>query len=74
MEVAPYVEDFIGELSESQAKLRRCTSSSTRLAPIYSLKRRFVQKKALSGATAEQAEALNGAALQAELEALSMSR
>ncbi|HWB99930.1 MAG TPA: hypothetical protein VG672_24650, partial [Bryobacteraceae bacterium] len=40
------------------------------LAPIYSVKRRFVQRKALVGVTPEQAAAIDGAALQAQLETL----
>ena len=70
VEVAPYVEDFIGELFGITREIAALQARHGALAPIYSLKRRFVQKKALSGATAEQAETLNGAALQAELEAM----
>ncbi len=70
VDVAPYVEDFIGELFGITSEVAALQARHGALAPIYSLKRRFVQKKAISGATAEQAEALNGAALQAELESL----
>jgi NADPH-dependent glutamate synthase beta subunit-like oxidoreductase/NAD(P)H-flavin reductase len=70
VEAAPYVEDFIGELFGITREIAELQARHNALAPIYALKRRFVQKKALSGATAEQAEALHGAALQAELEAL----
>jgi len=70
VDVAPYVEDFIGELFGITSEVAALQARHHALAPIYALKRRFVQKKAISGATAEQAEALNGAALQAELESL----
>ena len=70
VDVAPYVEDFIGELFGITGKVTALQARHTALAPIYSLKRRFVQKKAISGATVEQAEALNGTALQYELESL----
>ena len=40
------------------------------LAPLYALKRKFVQKKAISGVTAEQAAAIDGRGAGAELEAL----
>ncbi len=70
VEAAPYVEDFIGELFGITAEVAALQKRHGALAPVYALKRRFVQKKAISGATAEQAEALNGAALEAELESL----
>ena len=51
-------------------KCARCRPSHDALAPLYALKRKFVQKKAISGVTAEQASAINGVALAAELESL----
>ena len=50
--------------------LRALQAKHHSLAPIYALKRRFVQKKAISGVTKEQASAINGLAVAAELEAL----
>ena len=70
VDIAPHVEEFIGELVGITSEIAALQARHGALAPIYALKRRFVQKKAISGATAEQAEALNGAALQAELESL----
>ncbi|HVW84279.1 MAG TPA: FAD-dependent oxidoreductase [Bryobacteraceae bacterium] len=67
--IAPYVDDFIGELFRIQAELRELQERHHELAPLYSVKRRFVQRKALSGQTAEKALALDGIALAAELEA-----
>src|SRR5580698_9297885 len=40
------------------------------LAPVYALKRKFIQKKAISGVTPEKASAINGRAVGMELEAL----
>ena len=70
VELAPHVEDFIGELFGISADLRALQAKHHSLAPIYALKRRFVQKKAISGVTKEQASAINGLAVAAELEAL----
>ena len=38
------------------------------LAPLYSVKRLFVQRRAVKGVTPEQAAAIDGAALARELE------
>ena len=70
VELAPHVEDFIGELFGISGDLRALQAKHHSLAPIYALKRRFVQKKAISGVTKEQASAINGLAVAAELEAL----
>ncbi|MGH9647379.1 MAG: pyridine nucleotide-disulfide oxidoreductase, partial [Bryobacteraceae bacterium] len=70
VELAPHVEDFIGELFGISADLRALQAKHHSLAPIYALKRRFVQKKAISGVTKEQASLINGLAVAAELEAL----
>jgi NADPH-dependent glutamate synthase beta subunit-like oxidoreductase/NAD(P)H-flavin reductase len=73
IEMAPYVEDFIGELFGINAELRQLQAQHHALAPLYSVKRRFVQRKALPGQTAEKAMAIDGDALAAELEALFMA-
>src|SRR5689334_14926562 len=70
VELAPHVEDFIGELFGISSALRTLQTKHHALAPIYALKRRFVQKKAISGVSKDQASAINGLAVAAELEAL----
>jgi NADPH-dependent glutamate synthase beta subunit-like oxidoreductase/NAD(P)H-flavin reductase len=70
LQLAPHLEDFIGELFGIQAELRELQARHQELAPLYALKRKFVQKKAISGVKEEQANALNGPALEAELETL----
>ncbi|HLJ17497.1 MAG TPA: FAD-dependent oxidoreductase [Bryobacteraceae bacterium] len=70
LEIAPHLEDFIGELFGISEEIRELQSRHDALAPFYAVKRKFVQKKAISGVTREQASALNGPALEAELEAL----
>src|ERR1700733_421710 len=68
--IAPHLEDFIGELFGIQAEVRALQAKHDALAPLYALKRRFVQKKAISGMTAEKAALIHGGALGAELESL----
>ncbi len=73
IEMAPYLEDFIGELFGIGPELRALQARHHALAPLYSVKRRFVQRRALTGQTAEKAIAIDGNALAAELEALFMA-
>ena len=68
--LAPHVEDFIGELFGIAPEVRALQAKHDALGPLYALKRKFVQKKAISGMTAEKAAAIPGAKLAAELEAL----
>lgn len=68
--IAPHLEDFLGELFGITPELHALQQRHHRLAPMLALKRQFVVKKAISGVSAEQAEALDGPALAVELEAL----
>ncbi|MGD1094334.1 MAG: FAD-dependent oxidoreductase, partial [Bryobacteraceae bacterium] len=70
VDLAPHVEDFIGSLFGISAEVRALQARHSALEPLYALKRKFVQKKAISGVTKEQASAINGPALAAELECL----
>src|SRR5438552_2032023 len=68
--VAPHLEDFVGELFGIVTEVRALQGKHEALAPLYALKRKFVQKKAISGMTAEKAAAIPGGPLAAELESL----
>ncbi len=70
IELAPYLEDFLGHLFGIERQLRELQARHSELAPLFSVKRRFVQRKALTGYTEEKASAIDGFALEAELEAL----
>ena len=70
IEVAPHVEDFVGELFHIESAVKSLQARHDKLAPIYAFKRKFVQKKAISGVTKEQASEIDGLALAAELEML----
>ncbi|MFN7925352.1 MAG: FAD-dependent oxidoreductase [Bryobacteraceae bacterium] len=64
---APHVEDFIGELFGIGPELRELQQRHNALAPIYSVKRKFVHKRALTGAKKEDAEKIDGLHVAAEL-------
>ncbi|MGI8991330.1 MAG: FAD-dependent oxidoreductase [Bryobacteraceae bacterium] len=68
--LAPYLEDFIGLLFGVSSELRELQGRHNALAPIFSVKRKFVQRKALTGVTTEQAGAIDGPAIALQLEAL----
>ncbi len=68
--LAPYLEDFLGELFGIEKELHRLQDRHSELAPLYSVKRRFVQRKAVIGQTPESASQIDGFALEAELETL----
>ena len=66
--LAPHVEDFIGELFGITTEIGMARAGHETLAPLYALKRRFIQKKAISGMTQEKAAAINGPVVAGELE------
>lgn len=70
IDLAPYLEDFIGHVFGIESELRKLQERHADLQPLYSVKRRFVQRKAVMGQTAESASQIDGYALAAELEAL----
>ncbi len=70
LEVAPYLEDFLGNFFGIQPELDRLRARHSALAPIYAVKRRFVQRKAITGYTEEKASEIDGYALAPELETL----
>jgi NADPH-dependent glutamate synthase beta subunit-like oxidoreductase/NAD(P)H-flavin reductase len=70
IDLAPHVEDFLGDLFGIGAEVRALQARHNALEPLYALKRKFIQKRAISGVSVEQATALDGPALAADLEAL----
>jgi NADPH-dependent glutamate synthase beta subunit-like oxidoreductase/NAD(P)H-flavin reductase len=68
--VAPYLEDFIGRLFGIEADLRDLQARHHALAPLYAVKRKFVQRKAVTSISRDQAMTFDGAALAAGLETL----
>ena len=70
IELAPRVESFLGSLFGITAALDELRREHEELESLYEFKRRFVQKRAISGVTAEHAAAIDGPALADDLEAL----
>src|ERR1700734_1903980 len=70
IDLAPHVEDFLGDLFWIAAEVRALQARHNALEPLYALKRKFIQKRAISGVTVEQATAIDGPALAADIEAL----
>jgi NADPH-dependent glutamate synthase beta subunit-like oxidoreductase/NAD(P)H-flavin reductase len=69
IEIAPHLDDFLGELFGIQAKLRQLQARHSALAPLFPVKRRFVQQSA-NRAKPDAVAALDGAALTAQLETI----
>ena len=68
--LAPHVEDFLGDLFGISKEIEALQARHNALAPFFAFKRKFIQKRAVSGVTAEQAEAIDGSGLGRELEAM----
>src|SRR5580698_7838965 len=70
IDLAPHLEDFLGELFGITTEIQALAARHNALAPLFAFKRKFIQKRAISGVTREQAEATDGLALGRELEAI----
>jgi NADPH-dependent glutamate synthase beta subunit-like oxidoreductase len=67
--LAPHLEDFLGDVFAITPEIAALQARHHELAPLYTVKRLFVQRRAVKGVTVEEAGALDGAALAQELEA-----
>ncbi|MBI4191718.1 MAG: FAD-dependent oxidoreductase [Betaproteobacteria bacterium] len=65
--LAPHVDDFIAGLFGITPEVQRLSARHNELAPLYSCKRLFVQRKAMHKFKADEAAQLDGAALRSEL-------
>ncbi len=70
LDLAPYLDDFVGELFHIGADLRALAAQHSAHAALFALKRKFVQRKAATGLTPEAAAAIDGPAHSAQLELL----
>jgi NADPH-dependent glutamate synthase beta subunit-like oxidoreductase/NAD(P)H-flavin reductase len=70
IDLAPWLEDFFGELFGIAADISALRKRHDALAPLYSVKRLFVQRRAAKKITSAQAETFDGPALRKELENL----
>ena len=70
VDLAPYLEDFIGELFGISGEVRLLQARHHELAPLYSVKRLFVQRRAVKGVKEADAAAIDGHGLCRELDRL----
>src|SRR5215212_10046130 len=70
VDLAPEIEDFIGELFGITAEIRALQARHDALAPLYSVKRLFVQRRAVKEIKEADAARLNGPRLGDELAGL----
>ncbi len=67
--LAPHLERFIGELFGVGREIRELVAAAEGFAPLYEVKRNFVQRRAAKAIKPEAAAALDGAALGVALAA-----
>jgi NADPH-dependent glutamate synthase beta subunit-like oxidoreductase/NAD(P)H-flavin reductase len=67
IETGPYVEDFIAKLFHIEAEVGALALSHHALAPLYVIKRQFVQRTAAKKISPEEAETFDGPAMRVQL-------
>jgi NADPH-dependent glutamate synthase beta subunit-like oxidoreductase/NAD(P)H-flavin reductase len=70
VDLAPHVEDFLGDLFGIAGEVRALQVRHDKLAPLYSVKRLFVQRRAVKEIKEADAAHLNGHKLGQELDTL----
>ncbi len=67
--LGPQLEDFVAQLFRIEPEVRALEAQHHELAPLFAVKRLFVQRKAMNTYKADAAAAFDGAALGADLAA-----
>jgi NADPH-dependent glutamate synthase beta subunit-like oxidoreductase/NAD(P)H-flavin reductase len=67
--LAPYLDDFVGELFGIAEHVDALSARHDALAPLSLIKRKFVQRKAMTKYKADEAAGFDGARLRTQLEA-----
>ena len=70
VDLAPYVDDFMGELFGIRAEITALAQQHHVLAPLYEVKRQFVQRRVARAYDQDTAQAIPGLAIGAELQTL----
>ena len=68
VDLAPHLEDFVGALFGVEKEVRALQARHDALAPLYTVKRLFVQRRAAKGATPDAIAKIDAPALKAALE------
>jgi len=64
LDLAPYVEDFLGILFHIEKEIQSLQNNSFHLAPLYRCKRLFVQRQAAKAFSKEEAQKFDGVELK----------
>jgi NADPH-dependent glutamate synthase beta subunit-like oxidoreductase/NAD(P)H-flavin reductase len=67
--LAPHLDDFLARLFGIEAEVQALAARHHELAPLYSVKRLFVQRRALNRVKTEEAQNVDGAVAEQELAA-----
>lgn len=67
LDIAPYIEDFIGSFFSIEEEIQSLQNQTFHLAPLYRCKRLFVQRQAAKTFSKEEALAFNGSHLQEKI-------
>jgi NADPH-dependent glutamate synthase beta subunit-like oxidoreductase/NAD(P)H-flavin reductase len=70
LDVAPHLEDFLATLFGIEPEVRALEARHHELAPLFAVKRQFVQRKAMNACKADVAATFDGARLRADVDAL----
>ena len=67
LQLAPHAEDFVAKLFGIEAEVQTLSQQHAELAPLYSVKRLFAQRRAMHKIKPEEAANLDGPALEGKL-------
>jgi len=67
LEIAPHLDDFLAALLGIQAEFAALAARHHELAPLYAVKRQFVQRRAANKFKVEEATGFDGPALESQL-------
>src|SRR5438270_6123261 len=70
IDVAPHVEDFLARLFDIESDVRALEARHHEWAPLFAVRRQFVQRKAMNAYKADVAATFDGAGLRAQLDEL----
>jgi len=69
LDAAPHLEDFLARLFSIEAEVQALAARHDALAPLYAVKRQFVQRRVLNKFKSADAEKIDGPALEQRLSA-----
>ena len=67
IDLAPHVQDYVAALFGIEAEVEALSARHAELAPLYSIKRLFVQRRAMHSVKPDEAEGLDAATLETRL-------